>query len=202
MAILRLHGCGVGCRFCDTRETWEAYPGNEVTEIAVMLGTNPKWMTLSADDIARFITTNYRQVPYVLVTGGEPAEQPLHELTQTLHACGFKVALETSGTEPFPASGFDWVCVSPKFDNPGGKDVLVYALTVADEIKHVVGKQADIDRLDVALQVVADEGAEIKGQICLQPMSTNQRATLLCIETCLARGWRLSIQTHKLLEVR
>ncbi|MCV5941054.1 7-carboxy-7-deazaguanine synthase QueE, partial [Escherichia coli] len=37
--------------------------------------------------------------------------------------------------------------------------------------------------------------------IALQPISQKPRATQLCIETCIARNWRLSIQTHKYLRI-
>ncbi len=37
--------------------------------------------------------------------------------------------------------------------------------------------------------------------IALQPISQKPRATQLCIDTCVARNWRLSVQTHKYLSI-
>ena len=37
--------------------------------------------------------------------------------------------------------------------------------------------------------------------IALQPISQKEDATRLCIETCIARNWRLSMQTHKYLNI-
>ncbi|MBD4719906.1 7-carboxy-7-deazaguanine synthase QueE, partial [Xanthomonas citri pv. citri] len=37
--------------------------------------------------------------------------------------------------------------------------------------------------------------------IALQPISQKDDATRLCIETCIARNWRLSMQTHKYLNI-
>jgi organic radical activating enzyme len=79
-----------------------------------------------------------------------PGQYDLAPLVNALHDAGYKVALETSGTESGPqVAWIDWVCVSPKFDMPGGKVVLSAAVhQIADEIKQVIGKQADINRLD------------------------------------------------------
>jgi 7-carboxy-7-deazaguanine synthase len=133
-----------------------------------------------------------------MVTGGEPAEQDLEYLVACLHAASFKVAIETSGTATgHLGASFDWVCVSPKIDMPGGKPILKTAIESADEIKHVVGKQEDIDRLD---RLIASVSLAPHVQICLQPVSQSPKATELCYRTCLERGWRLSLQMHKYLD--
>ena len=80
----------------------------------------------------------------------------------------------------------------------GGYDVLSQALQRADEIKHPVGRVRDIEALDELLETLADEKPRI---IALQPISQKEDATRLCIETCIARNWRLSMQTHKYLNI-
>ena len=47
----------------------------------------------------------------IVITGGEPLLYPLGVLTETLHAKGLEIFLETSGTHPF-SGYFDWVCHS------------------------------------------------------------------------------------------
>lgn len=42
---------------------------------------------------------------------------------------------------------------------------------------------------------------EMSPVVSLQPISCKEEATRLCIETCLARNWRLSMQTHKYLNI-
>ena len=79
---------------------------------------------------------------------------------------------------------------------PGGKKVLIEALAVADEIKHAVGRERDVEKLDELLTRVT---LKPNAQICLQPISQNEKATALCLETVIARGWRLSVQLHKYL---
>lgn len=200
MILLRLHGCAVGCPWCDTKETWDILPELEQANLDDALGSNGRYATLTAPEITAYIQRNFSGPRWVLLTGGEPAQYDLPPLVMSLHEAGYQVALETSGTElGHRHAPLDWVCVSPKIEMPGGKNVLPEALTTADEIKHVVGKPQDIAQLDALLA-----GATLKPevQICLQPVSTSPKATTLCTETVIQRGWRLSVQTHKYIGVR
>jgi len=88
--------------------------------------------------------------------------------------------------------------VSPKVNMRGGYDVIAQALQRADEVKHPVGRQRDIDELELLLSTLKDDKSRI---IALQPISQKDAATRLCIETCIARNWRLSMQTHKYLNI-
>jgi 7-carboxy-7-deazaguanine synthase len=196
MIMLRLHGCGVGCPWCDTKETWVIDPEFEVNNFSDIMGATPYYTTKCQSEIAYYLTNNH-SLQWVLMSGGEPAGYDLAPLVIALHDAGYKVAIETSGTElGHIGAGFDWVCVSPKFDMPGGKVVQAEAISVADEIKQVVGRQSDIDRLNGFLQTVTLKPG---CQICLQPVSQSGKATKLCIDTIQANGWRLSVQMHKYL---
>ena len=200
MVMLRLHGCDVGCPFCDTKYTWHVQQRNARNSIEEALGENTLFTERAATEINHYIASNYPQFKWVLISGGEPAQYRLKPLVAALHDGGYKVALETSGTEiGHVGAGFDWVCVSPKIDMPGGKEVLPDALAAADEIKHPVGKQRDIDQLETLL-----DGKQLKAgvQICLQPISQSNRATDLCIQTVQEKGWRLSLQLHKYVAQR
>jgi len=200
MALIRLHGCAVGCGFCDTKESWHPDAANRRETIPEAAGTGPLWCDAEPAEIARHARSLNPATPWALVTGGEPAEQALAPLADALRAEGFKTALETSGTAAgFLGAAFDWVCVSPKLGMPGGKSVLPEALAAADEVKMVVGKPADLDALD---RLLARNPVKPECAICLQPLSASPKATALCVETVKARGWRLSLQAHKLLGER
>ncbi|MDN6072714.1 MAG: 7-carboxy-7-deazaguanine synthase QueE, partial [Enterobacterales bacterium] len=80
----------------------------------------------------------------------------------------------------------------------GGMKVLESSLVRADEVKHPVARERDIEDLDALLSVLHDDKKRI---IALQPISQKESATKLCIETCIARNWRLSMQTHKYLNI-
>lgn len=198
MAMLRLHGCAVGCPFCDTKQTWYAFAEDQVDTLEDALGPTPKFARVDQDEITRYIKHRWPHQRWVLLSGGEPADQPLGPLVNSLKTAGLKVALETSGTAPgFIGAGCNWVVVSPKIDMPGGKEIRGDALTAADEIKMVIGKQADFEVFD---DLVVKYNLHHK-IICLQPMSQSQKATDLCMKAVEERGWRLSIQLHKYLNL-
>lgn len=201
MVLVRLQGCGVGCPWCDTKQTWAVAEANRRATLDEVLGDSPLWCEVDPDTLASQMRRRFQAGPqWALVTGGEPAEQELFPLVRALHRYGYKAALETSGTAlGHVGAGFDWVCVSPKLAMPGGKPLVRDAVLAAHEIKHVVGKPADIDTLDDLLTTL---GPALKAQVCLQPLSLAPKATDLCTAMAMQRGWRLSVQTHKLLDLR
>lgn len=93
--FLRMSGCNLRCPFCDT--DFKGY----------------KEMT--AEEIADACAQKGGECQFIVITGGEPTLQVDATLTQTLHAKGFYLAMETNGTHPIP-EGIDWVTCSPKGD--------------------------------------------------------------------------------------
>jgi 7-carboxy-7-deazaguanine synthase len=200
MVLVRLQGCGVGCPWCDTKETWVADPADRAGSIGEALGTSPRWAGSTADEVAGLVAECHPGPRWVLLTGGEPAEQPLGPMADALHARGYRVALETSGT----AAGhlgvaLDWVCVSPKVGMPGGKSVLPEVLATADEVKMVIGTPDDLAVLDLLL---ASAPLKPGAQVCLQPVGLSRKATALCAAEAIRRGCRLSLQLHKMIDLR
>lgn len=205
MVVVRLHGCGVGCPWCDTKETWTFGALDQVDTIGEALGQNQKWCLASAVSIASYCRVFCPGPRWILLTGGEPAEQDLAALVAALHASGYKVAIETSGTAlGHVGAGCDWVCVSPKIGMPGGKTVDPAAVREAHELKQVVGKMDDVANLLGLLETLHTRYHDTwrLPEICLQPVSCSEKATALCIAEVVKRGWRLSIQTHKILSLR
>ena len=135
---------------------------------------------------------------HVVITGGEPCIHDLLPLTDLLEKNGFSCQIETSGTHEVRCTPNTWVTVSPKLNMRGGYEVLSQALERANEIKHPVGRVRDIEALDELLATLTDDKPRV---IALQPISQKDDATRLCIETCIARNWRLSMQTHKYLNI-
>lgn len=205
MVLVRLHGCGVGCPWCDTKETWALDGRHRVASIEDALGQNERWTIVSPERIVAHVKALHPGPRWILLTGGEPAEQELDDLVEGFHLCGYKVAIETSGTaRGHVTAGADWVCVSPKIGMPGGKTIDLDAVRVAHEIKHVVGKPSDIDELLALLTAMhARFGTDWRlPEICLQPVSCSPKATELCTLEAIRRGWRLSVQTHKFAGIR
>jgi 7-carboxy-7-deazaguanine synthase len=203
MVILRLHNCGVACPWCDTKYTWHSNPENE-RPLAEALGATPLYAIQTEQEITWYLCHQFQPMyKWILLTGGEPAQYDLKPLVSQLHRAGWKVALETSGTEAgHLGAEIDWVCVSPKIDMPGGKQIKPEAFFEAHEVKHVIGKPADIEALDNLLTRIKPFVRNKDLQICLQPVSQSKKATQLCIETVQRRGnLRLSLQLHKFLDL-
>lgn len=206
MVLVRLQGCDVGCPFCDTKETWSKHDEFRADTLEDAMGQNHRWAVVRPTALATMIERDWPGVRWVLVTGGEPADQELQPFVDAVHGTGREVAIETSGTaDGVLGVDFDWITVSPKIGMPGGRSVLLDVVRFADEVKHVIGKREHLDQLDRLLEAAFPGSPHPLRResptICLQPMSQNPKATRLCIDTCLERGWRLSVQVHKYLEV-
>lgn len=165
------------CRFCDTD-----FVGTD----GVLGGKFAPATALAAVINSQWPATDIRH-KYVVLTGGEPLLQLDAALIDALHAQDFTVAIETNGTLPVP-DGVDWVCVSPKV----GAELVV---TTGDEIKVVIPQTG---------QQLQDYAAMHFTHFFLQPMDGPMAAehTRLAIDTCQKQPqWRLSLQTHKLLQI-
>lgn len=118
----------------------------------------------------------------VILTGGEPSLWIDQSLVDRLHKIGKYVCIETNGTRTLPAN-IDWVTCSPK---EGGR----LAIDRMDEVKVVYQGQ----ELDVYEQLQATH-------LFLQPCSgSNIPETVDCVMR--HPRWRLSLQTHKLIDIR
>jgi 7-carboxy-7-deazaguanine synthase len=179
--FIRLTGCNLRCRYCDTVYAYEG--GDEMTVAALV-------------EMAR--AQPYR---LVLVTGGEPllqAETP--ELLGDLVDAGFTVCLETNGSRPIGALDgrvhriLDVKCPGSGMaeHNDWGNLPL---LTPGDEIKFVVSDRLDFTwslevikyfRLTERLPVLISPGF---GQVSLQ------EAAAWILESRLPL--RLNLQLHK-----
>ena len=118
----------------------------------------------------------------VILTGGEPSLWIDEILVERLHEAGKYVCIETNGTRRLPEQ-LDWITCSPKEGAP-------VVLERMDEVKVVyVGQD---------LSPYADMKARYH---FLQPCSCQN--TKEVVDYVLAHPlWRLSLQTHKLIDIR
>jgi len=115
----------------------------------------------------------------IVITGGEPALQLEGKLIEELHQAGFRVHLETNGTIALRCQ-VDWLTISPKEN---------WVVRVGDELKLVYTGQ----KLDLY------EDSDFQHYF-LQPVSMKNTAEV--VTQCLANPkWRISLQTHKLLNI-
>ena len=131
--------------------------------------------------------------PFVVLTGGEPLLQVDTPLIQALHALGFYIAVETNGTQVAPAQ-LDWLCVSPKAGAPLIQDH-------GDELK-LVYPQTDLPPEKVAHLDFSVFYLQPMAPINAQAPSALPDTVQAALDYCLTHPqWRLSLQTHKLLQI-
>jgi len=197
--FVRLQGCPVGCAWCDTKQTWDVLSENKVSadQVIQVDGTIGRWADHTGTSLIQAFKDKGFTAKHIVLTGGEPCLYDLTEVTSDFIAAGYQVQIETSGTFEVKCHDSVWVTVSPKVNMKGGYKVLEQALVRANEIKHPVATEKHVDELDALLN-----GIDLTDKtICLQPISQKERATTLAMKVCIARNWRLSIQTHKYLNI-
>jgi 7-carboxy-7-deazaguanine synthase len=184
--FIRVAGCNLACAFCDTD------------------------FSLKKKYSVKNILDKIKDYParHVVLTGGEPTLYPqeLKPLVQALQAQDYFVALETNGTA-MDTLGVDWVCVSPKPQekNSSGK-LLNWVLKQGNEIK-IPYEGQDLSPYEIEgfthyfLQPI-EVRTELwgKGEINIELTQTNRQK---CIDKILqSPRWKLSLQTHKILNIR
>lgn len=165
------------CQFCDTD-----FVGTDGT-----LGGKFQHAQELAALIASLWPTG-RAHQYVVLTGGEPLLQVDDALIHALHDQGFEIAVETNGTLTAPL-GIDWVCVSPKagaewVQRTGQELKLVYPqpTLMPEQLGHSQFEHYLLQPMDG-----------------LDKLANTRAAITYCQDN---PEWRLSVQTHKVLEIR
>lgn len=141
---------------------------------------------MSAGDIVQAISEY--PTPHIVLTGGEPLLQVDDTLIKALHDAGFSIHVETNGTLPVP-DGIDWVTCSPK------EPPLRIQPEKVNEIKVVFTGQTE------------DELEKLREQFphtplfYLQPCS-GKNVLVTLMRVLITGNWRLSLQIHKILDIR
>lgn len=128
---------------------------------------------------------------HIVITGGEPALQLTPEFLAMLHDAGWFVQVETNGSLPLP-DGVDWITCSPK------NVPIVYS--EVSELKVLFdGREDDFyfERFDCV------RAQDYRLQPCdVGDARRNSEILADCIEYVKAHPrWRLSLQTHKLINI-
>jgi organic radical activating enzyme len=173
--FIRLAGCDVGCVWCDVKESWDISPSQYLTieNIVAAVGQTP--------------------TDFVVITGGEPTMHNLTELTDSLHSKGYEIAIETAGVHPLKGQ-IDWYCFSPKkFKAP-----IAEAYALAQELKVVIAHPSDFEWAE---QHAAKVSASC--ELYLQTEWEKQERFLPLIIDYIKRNknWKISLQTHKYMQI-
>ena len=172
--FIRIGGCDVGCHWCDVKESWDA-------------NLHPPTHT------DRIVENTSKYAKTVVITGGEPLMWSLDYITNQLQEKGIKTHIETSGAYDFSGT-WDWFCLSPKKN----KLPLKRSYEEANELKMIIHNKNDFQ--------FAEEQEEKVGKKCqlfLQPeWSKKEKMTPLIVDYVMDNPkWRVSLQTHKYLNI-
>ena len=173
--FVRLAGCDVGCVWCDVKESWDA-------------NAHPK---INIINILEYVKDAKAEM--VVITGGEPLLHNLDELTTLLQQNNIETNIETSGSSPLTGN-WNWICVSPK----KFKEPLLEVIEKANELKIVVFNKSDFEW--------AEKYAALVNENCilyLQPEWDKADQVLPLIIDYVKQNpqWKISLQTHKYLQI-
>jgi 7-carboxy-7-deazaguanine synthase len=185
--FLRLAGCALQCPYCDSKDSWKTGPGT--------------CLSMSAREILPEIDGYARRYPQsqVVITGGEPLEQDLSQITAELKKKNYFLSIETNGLHCRELP-IDWWTVSPK--DVTGYFIHENLLKKTTEIKLIVNKNLTVSVIKRIREKVE------KVPIFLQPdgYDKNRYAnTFLLFRRCREEGIeniRAGIQLHKIYEVK
>jgi 7-carboxy-7-deazaguanine synthase len=186
--FVRLQGCTIGCRWCDTKYSWDPFGGREADV-----------ETLVREALAH-------PCRRAVITGGEPLESPLFiPLLTAFLSRDFSVEVETSGTvEPPPrAGGAPQWNVSLKLAGSGVDEARRLHPAAIEAFrdqgawwKFVVTDEADLAEV---LRLV-DRFRLPRERVLLQPEAVRREELIerspWVIEACKRHGFRFSPRLH------
>jgi len=161
------------CNFCDT----DFVGGDKFSEQVLVQTCNKIYNSLNKS----------KQKKLVVLTGGEPMLQVDKKLIDQFHNFDFEIAIETNGTIKC-VEDIDWICVSPKGGTKlkqieGNELKLVYPQPINPrEFEHLSFDHFFIQPRD-------DINLVSNTKVCINYVMDNPM-------------WRLSTQTHKVLNIR
>ena len=173
--FIRIGGCDIGCRWCDSKVSW-----------------NPDIHPLVSIDT---IVSNALKTPAnsVVVTGGEPSLFNLKPLTDKLKVHGIKTFIETAGAKELTGT-WDWICLSPKRQSPPFEKYY----EIADELKVIVHDDEDYRWAEETSKKVNN-----RCKLYLQSEWSRYEQNIPSIVDYVKSypKWNVSLQAHKFMHI-
>ncbi|MFI4910136.1 MAG: 7-carboxy-7-deazaguanine synthase QueE [Sedimentisphaeraceae bacterium JB056] len=197
--FVRLAGCPLRCKWCDTKYAWPSKCGEPLSISEIVLRVE-----------------EYK-CKDVVITGGEPfGKEELPELLKELKEKGKYITVETSGIEFVKGLRIDLVSLSPKLSN---STPVEYELALLHEknrlnkkaleefmgnyncqLKFVVEQKSDIDEIK---QLLSECKNSENAEVMLMPQAADtdeyiERSGQIA-EMCINEGFSFSPRLHVLL---
>jgi 7-carboxy-7-deazaguanine synthase len=187
--FIRLAGCPLRCKWCDTKYAWDNTAGENYS-IGKILQTIQQWPS-----------------KFIIITGGEPMiNSDLPKLLRKLKALGKHITVETAGIAFIPDMPCDLMSISPKLSNSAPADPKLLAvhensrldLSVLRELidhynyqlKFVVDSQDDLSEIQQTIEEIGDVDLE---KVMLMPQASTRDELLakspMVAEMCKRTGF-------------
>jgi 7-carboxy-7-deazaguanine synthase len=168
--FVRLAGCPLRCRWCDTKYAWSELAGQD-NSVSGIVQTVQKWPS-----------------KFVVITGGEPmVKSDLPALAGQLKACNRHVTIETAGIAYIPDLPCDLMSISPKLSNSTPDDPELAKIHEAErldiavlrkliagytyQLKFVVDSQDDLPEIQRTIEEIGNVDLE---KVMLMPQATTR----------------------------
>jgi len=197
--FVRLAGCPLRCKWCDTKYAWAKDAGQDYST-AEIVQTVQKW-----------------PCKFVVITGGEPMiDSDVSQLAQELKAAGKHITIETAGIAYIPNLSCDLMSISPKLSNSTPEDVKLAALhedsrldiavlcelidNYQYQLKFVVDSANDLPEIQETLKEIGNVDLE---KVMLMPQAATRDELLakspIVAEMCKMVGFAFSQRLQVLL---
>ena len=198
-AFVRLAGCPLRCRWCDTKYAWDAEAAAHYTIAGIIEAIN-RW-----------------PCGYVVVTGGEPMINPeVGQLAGRLKGAGKHVTIETAGIAFVADVACDLMSIGPKLSNSVPEepalvrihedsrlDVSVLGELIDNysyQLKFVVDSPEDLGEIRRTIEQI---GGVDRAKVMLMPNAATRDELLaklgMVADMCKATGFGLSQRLQILL---
>jgi len=180
--FIRLAGCNLRCRWCDTPYAQDG------------------GMEMSPDAILEPVLRSHP--PYVCITGGEPLLQAdaLEPLLAQLHRGGTMIEIETNGTFDFTRfQRYASICMDVKCPSSGEKSelALLEKIRPQDSVKFVVNNEADCQYAKEVMNTY-----HISGETFFSPVHGTDYTPIIRFILACNLPVRFQIQLHKIIGVK
>jgi 7-carboxy-7-deazaguanine synthase len=197
--FVRLAGCPLRCRWCDTKYAWNEKEGM-VKDVAEIVQAVEKW-----------------PCRFVVITGGEPMmKSELHALVSQLKAHSKHITIETAGIAYVPDMLCDLMSISPKLSNStpddpepaaihedARLDIAVLRKLIAGytyQLKFVVDSQDDLPEIQQIIEEIGNVDLE---KVMLMPQATTRDELLakshMVADMCKSTGFTFCQRLQVLL---
>lgn len=197
--FVRLAGCPLRCRWCDTKYAWDSIAGTDHSTEKILQ------------------TVQQTQSKFIVITGGEPMINPdLPQLGQQLKAAGKHITIETAGIKFIQDLPCDLMSISPKlsnstpaepklaaFHNKSRLDVAVLRRLIDNykyQLKFVVDSQNDLPEIQEIIKQIRNVDTS---RVMLMPQAATRDELLakspMVAEMCKQTGFTFCQRLQVLL---